>query len=264
MKELSHMSLTRLIIECGSIPFNKKESRELLYYSIEPDVKYKKKIKNNKIISKFFFCFIWLIMHTLLAKYLAIRYLKKSYELKMRGDPFWVHYLGNCFHYIGDLATPHHSFLSKVNPIIIFSLFGSFCGEYLNYILNLLINNIYNYPRMLLWAFVGGIITLIIISIYVKTKHDEFENSYDENWKKYGNLIKKKFVLQNNEMILTQSFDDILKFFKKQIHTLQDYCNSYFSNWFLESNGNNFINYMVEIALIMDLSSQIVVCSNIQ
>lgn len=244
----------------GSVHIHKNFLPELLIASVEPDLENTQNIKNNlddlpkiiMILSK------WSIEHTIGAKELAILNLRNSYEARLKDDPSWISFLGLVFHYITDWGTPYHSPVSMANPVIPAIVIGGISTGFLRLIINWISGSSEILNGVTKWGFSGAAASggISLISLYLE--HKKFEEQCDEYWDNNKNLITKLFLAQKKDFHLPRNFEEAIEIFEKKMKDLRTLCNNTSPNWILSNVGENYANYMVQIAVVMDLAIQII------
>ncbi len=260
MRERCHKGLAELVGAYGSVHINKKFLPELVIASVEPDLKNTQNIENNLddlpkiiiILSK------WFIEHTIGAKELAFLNLRNSYEARLKDDPSWIGFLGLVFHYITDWGTPYHSPVSLANPVIPTTVIGGISTGVLRLILNWISGSREILNGVTKWGLSGAAASggISLISLYLE--HKNFEEQCDEYWDNNKNLITKQFLAQKKGFHLPRNFEEAIEIFEKKMKDLRTLCNNTSPNWILSSVGKNYANYMVQIAVVMDLAIQII------
>ena len=260
MREISHKGLANLVGAYGSVPINKIDLSELIRASIEPDIVKRKDIeKNLHIIPKvILILFDWLGKHTIGAKEMAILNLTRAYNAHLKDDPSWISFLGWTLHYITDWGTPHHSPISVANPVIPTTIIGGIGMG----LLGIIANRKNGLKKMLegaaRWGLFGTAVSggSSLIKLYLD--HDSFEKQCDEYWNRYGSSINRKFASQKKVLHLPRSFEEAIIVFDKQMNFLRTICNSTSPDWIFSNDGENFADYMVQIAIVMDFAIQII------
>ncbi len=260
MRERCHKGLAELVGAYGSAHIHKKFLPELSIASVEPDLENRQNIENNlddlpkiiPILSK------WFIEHTIGAKELAILNLRNSYEARLKDDPSWINFLGLIFHYITDWGTPYHSPVSLANPVIPTTVIGGISIGILRIIINWVNGSSEILNGVTKWglsgaAALGGI---SLISLYLE--HKNFEEQCNEYWDNNKNLIIKQFLSQKKDFHLPRNFEEAIGIFEEKMNDLRIICNYTSPDWILSNRGENFADYMVQIAVVMDFAIQII------
>jgi hypothetical protein len=235
LREITHKGLARLVGLYGSYPIDSNNLQILEISSIEPDRLNREEIAKGplKAIKT---TVEWLVDHTLKAKELSIQYLNETNKAYKIGDPSWIRWLGWCFHFITDWATPYHSPSSKSNPIIQ-STSGRFKTAYENK-----------------EGLVAPILDTVSTLIKSKVDHDNFEDICEKRWQQNETLVRKNFVKlkKNRESNLD------LKGFSTMMDNLRVNCENLSADWIITSTNQEFAAYMTEIAKVMDFACCII------
>ncbi len=235
MKEITHKGLARLVGLYGSYPIDSNNLKILEFSSVEPDR------LNREEIGKSLFKAIktsigWLVDHTVKAKELSIQYIDEATKAYNSGDQSWSRWLGWCFHFITDWATPYHSPTSKSNPILnstsdIFKKASENDDGLFSTTLNIVSN-----------------------LIKFKVEHDNFEDICEKRWQQNETIVKNNFIKFKNNRI---SFVD-LKVFIEMMDDLRLKCENLSPDWIINSTNQEFAHYMTEIAIVMNVACCIV------
>ena len=235
MKEITHKGLARLVGVYGSYPIDSNNLETLESSSVEPDR------LNREEIGKGSFKAIttsieWLVDHTVKAKELAIQYINEATSAYNSGDHSWSRWLGWCFHFITDWATPYHSLTSKSNSILN-STSDTFKKASEN-------------DDGLLLTILKGVSNLIKF----KVDHDNFEDICEERWQQNETIVKNNFIKFKNNRL---SFVD-LNIFNEMMDDLRFKYENLSADWSINSTNQEFARYMAEIAIVMDVACCIV------
>ncbi len=234
MKEIVHRSLTRLVGLYGTHRTNYRNLRLLEFYSVEPDEKRRKQLRKGmreRIVSSYG----WLSEHTRRAKELSIKNLDKACEAYKSGDQSWVKWLGRCFHYITDWATPYHS----VKLIY-------------KYILTSRSDNLYEEsPQDRISRNILDVMTNLVKLIL---EHNKFENLCEKRWQEIELLVREKFI----KFTHNKSFSVDLRMFIKLMDDLHLRVEGLSANWASNSTNQEFAIYMTRIAIVMDIACRLV------
>jgi hypothetical protein len=262
MKELCHKNLARLVGLNGTIQIPPKYQQEIEEFSIEPDELNRKEIAKS-LIKNLSVPMTWLIDHTIRAKEMAIHSLQRAKKEKKDGSEDWVRYLGWAFHYITDWATPHHSPISKSNPVLVMSGLGALFGGILGGLSEARKKDKKEYIKGIAkGSLIGAGVMGAAGSIDLAINHNKFENECDRRWK----LLKFDVIssaFESEEILLSKEMDwkDQLDKFKELMNSLRAYAEGLPPEWIDRCTENEFIDYMVEIAKVMDIASQMVMLS---
>jgi len=260
LREICHKGLARLVGAYGSFPMNNEELSELIKTSIEPDLEMRMNIeKNLRDISKIIpLLFEWLVEHTIGAKEQAFLNLRKAKNAYLEDGPSWISFLGHSFHYITDWGTPYHSPLSVVNPVIPNTISWALIMG--------LIGAIYNHKKgskkmlksAIKWGLVGAGTSggSSLVKLYLD--HKIFEEQCDEYWDKFKSTISRKFISQKKVIPLPRNFEGAIMLFEEKMNTLRSICNNRSHDWILSNDGDNFADYMVQIAVVLDYANKII------
>ena len=219
----------------GSYPIDSNSLQLLEFSSIEPDRLNREEIAKGplKAIKT---SIEWLVKHTLKAKELSIQYLNEANKAYKIGDPSWIRWLGWCFHFITDWATPYHSPDSKSNPIIK-STSGIFKEAYEN-------------KEGLFVPILNTVSTLI----KSKVDHDNFEDICEKRWQQNETLVKNNFI----KLKKSRKSNLDLKVFNTMMDILRFNCENLSADWIIISTNQEFASYMTEIAKVMDVACCII------
>lgn len=257
MKDICHKGLAKLIGRYGSNPLEPWVLEILIDSAVEPDETNKQMIA-EEIINILTIPIEWLVDHTIKAKVLAIRCIWEAYNAKHNNNHSWPRYLGWAFHYIADWGTPHHSPVSRSNPIPAFAGAGAIIGGIIGGItesggdLGEVLLGIAK--GALVGAGISGVAGLICLAI----EHNEFEIRCDERWEKHANLIMDRFKAIRGDQQIPKQLGQALELLEQRMDILRQKCNNLSANWIYSSNESEFAEYMAQIAIIMDFACQII------
>lgn len=235
MREITHKGLARLVGLYGSYPIDSNNLQILEISSVEPDR------LNREEIAKGLFKAIttsieWLVDHTLKAKVLSIQYIKEATKAYKTGDQSWSRWLGWCFHFITDWATPYHSPISKSNPILKST------------------SDIFKKASENDEGLFLPILNTVSNLIKSKVEHENFEKICEKRWLQNEILVKNNFIRFKNNRT---SFSD-LKVFIEMMDNLRLKCEDLSADWIINSTNQEFACYMAEIAKVMDVACCII------
>lgn len=260
MREKCHKGLTELVFEVGLGYNSKRDLMKLLNASIEPDLENRRQIEENldsplkilPILSN------WLTEHTSGARKLALENLEKAYYARLRNEPHWTYFLGLTFHYITDWATPYHSPISLAKKVIPYSILGGIGAILIKSVVNLINETNESQEGIAQWGLLGAGTASGISLITQYIKHNEFEKQCDDLWTKYEPLIRKKFNSLNISNQLPSSFEEAMKNFNQLMSKLRYTCENTSPDLIL-ADGNNFVDYLIKIAIVMQYACKIIV-----
>ena len=260
MRERCHKGLAKLVGAYGSVPMNIKDLSELMKASIEPDLENRKNIEKNlqKIPKVVPILFEWLVEHTIGGKENAILNLRTARNAYLKGDPSWISFLGRTSHYVTDWGTLYHSPISVANPVILKTIFWMVSMGLYGIIVNRRKGSKKMFESAIKWGSIGAAVSggYNLIKLYLE--HKIFEEQCDEYWGRYESLIKRKFVSQKKVLNLPRNFEEAIMLFDEKMNDLRIICNNTSPDWILSNNGDNFADYMVQIAFVMDFAIQII------
>lgn len=260
LREICHKGLAELVGVYGSIPMKKQDIIDLIEASIEPDRENRKKIENNlqNIPNVIPILFDWLVEHTVGAKKGATLNLRKAKSTHLKDDSSWISFLGQTLHYITDWGTPYHSPLSVANPVIPNTIFWTLIMALLGIIINGEKSSKKMFKNAIKWGLIGAGTSggSSLIKLYLD--HNIFEEQCDEYWNSYRSSISRKFVSQKKVLHLPRNFEEAIMLFDEQMNNLRTLCNNTSPDWIFSNNGENFADYMVQIAIVMDFAIQII------
>jgi len=108
------------------------------------------------------------------------------------------------------------------------------------------------------WGLLGASGAAAATSVIQYIKHNEFEKECDALWIKYEHLIEAKYNFLEINSQIPYNFEEALEKFNKIMYNLRNTCENTSPDWIL-ADGNNFINYMLKIAVVMDYAYKIIV-----
>lgn len=235
MKEITHKGLTRLVGSHWSHIIDNENLQILELSSIEPDT-----IKREGLNKGMFEALIngmgWVTEHTDRAKELSIQNINKASEAYISGNASWSRWLGWSFHFITDWLTPYHSLESM--------------KEYMLESKNDLGNKKYKDGWKVVMAILNGISSIFEFI----TEHDEFEEICEEYWQQNEILVKDNFIKFKKETI--NSVDQAL--FSELMDKLRAKYENKNLEWIRDCSNQEFIDFMMDIAKVMDIACQIV------
>lgn len=260
MRENCHKGLVRLIGAYGSFPMSNEDLSELIKASIEPDMEKRMNIEKNiqdfsKIVP---IIFEWLVKHTIGAKENAILNLRKAKNAHVKNDPCWINFLGRSFHYITDWGTPYHAPISVANPVIAFTIFGTLIMGLIGTIVNRKKGSKKILKSAIKWSLVGAVTSAGSSLVKLYLDHKIFEERCDEFWEKYESMIISKFLSQKKVLHLPKSFETGIMLIDEKMNNLRSFCNNRSPDWILSSDGDNFADYIIQIAIMLDYTVQII------
>jgi len=108
------------------------------------------------------------------------------------------------------------------------------------------------------WGLIGGTVSggYNLIKLYLD--HKIFEEQCEKYWVRYDNSIIRKFISQKQVLQRPRYFEGAIVLFEKKMDDLRNICNNTSPDWILSSGGENFMDYMVQIAVVMDFTIQII------
>jgi len=255
LKENTHIGLVKIV---GNLAIMDTHNLQVLMESaIEPD-QINKTLIAQDLINALVIPFDWLINHTIRAKQLAIKCITQAYHAYRENDPSWIRFAGWASHYIADWGTPHHSPVSKSNPVLALAGGGAFLGGLIGGLKNAEKGLKESLLGIMKGALVGagvlGSAGLIILAI----SHSEFEKRCDLRWDNLENQINSRFLETRKDFIIPLSFIDRLTQFEIKMDELRRDCNNLDEYWIEKSSNEEFINYMLKIAHVIDFAFQII------
>lgn len=260
MREVCHKGLAKLVGAYGSVSVKNEDLPELIKASIEPDLENRKNIEENlqnvpKVLP---ILFEWLVEHTIGAKEKAIINLRKSKNTHHKEDSSWISFLGYSFHFITDWGTLYHSPLSVANPVIPNTIVGTLTMVLLGVFANRKRGSKKMLESAIKWGLVGAGTSggSNLIKLYLD--HKIFEEQCDEYWIKYKSLIRRKFTSQQKIIHLPKDFEKVIILFDEKMNDLRIRCNMTSPDFILSNDGENFADYMAQIAVVMDFAIQII------
>jgi len=260
LRERCHKGLAELVGAYGSVHILKNFLPKLLIASIKPDLENRQSIEDNlddlsKIIP---ILSTWFIEHTIIAKELAILNLRKGREARLKNNPTWINFLGVAFHYITDWGTPYHSPVFLANSVIPITVVGGISMGLLRFIINCINGSSKILNNVIKWGRFGAAASCGISLIFLYLEHKIFEDQCEDYWYSNKNLIIKQFLAQKKDFYLPRNFEVAIEIFEEKMKDLRFLCNNTSPDWILSNNGDNFADYMVQIALVMEFAIQII------
>lgn len=258
MRDITHRGLTFLVGKYGSVKIPAKDIEHLVVYSLEPDELNKKQIRED-LLNLLTIPIEWLIDHTIRAKSLTIRCLWEAHQLYHEGDSEWIRFLGWAHHYITDWGTPPHSSTSNANPVPALAGLGAILGGFLGGItksgesLETTLKGIAQGALMGI-GILGGIGTLGLLA-----QHQDFEERCDQRWKENSAEIKRRFKNAMKKLPTNTSFVENLYSLEIMMDELKKKCDLLSSEWIHTSQNDEFIEYMVNIAIVINFATYIVI-----
>ncbi|MFX1276037.1 MAG: hypothetical protein ACFFBP_18135 [Promethearchaeota archaeon] len=265
MKEICHKGLARLVGTLGSMPLEPEDLKNVIDGSIDPDNLNKQRMNEN-LINTLTISFEWLLEHTIHAKELAIKSINEACEARKRNNGIWGRFLGWAFHFITDWGTPYHSFKSKSNPLPSSAKIGTGSGAIIGGIGGLiksLTKRDTDFREIIsdgfkgagIGAVVGTGIGVGIGGAALAISHGKFETRCDELWDEYYSSIEEKFEIEiKNQEVLNITID----LFENKMNSLRQLCESLPADWIFTCNREEYADYMIKIALTMDLACQVI------
>ena len=257
MDEICHKELTRLVLTNSTTLLDRENLETLVSSAVEPDQINKKLIAEN-IINVLTVPIEWLVDHSIRAKDLAKECMKKAIQARREGDPSWLRLTGWVFHYIADWGTPHHSPISKSNPVIASVGVGAVIGGIIGGILTSGKDKEEIKKGLVTGALAGAGVGGGIGSINLAIKHNYFEKRCDQRWLNNTALIKDQFITIKEIKPIRKQLDQALIFFNESMDYLRQECDNLPSDWIKKSDESEFAKYMVKIARVMKLAYQII------
>jgi len=257
LKEISHKGLAELVGTFGSLQMKPIIINILISASVEPD-----QIDRKRFSENFSYGIIWLINHTIKAKDLAIKYLRKAHNAFMMNNESWIRYLGIAFHFIADWGTPHHSPTSVSNPVLKITKAGVKLGGIIGYRSGSSKKLFDKIKRILKGIIIVGGIAGGIGIIILYLSHKYFEIRCDERWEENLRLIKEYFIAKREEMQLPTQLELAFDHFEEKMNILHKNSEILPVNWIDSCNNREYAEYMSNIAIIMELACQIVTMNN--
>jgi len=272
LKEISHKGLARVVGTYGTYPLEQEGLESIIKASVEPDLINRQRITEN-FINALTIPIEWLIDHGIYAKDLAIHFINEACEAKKNNDRSWSRSLGWAFHFITDWGTPHHSLMSNSNPVIPSAKLGAKTGAISGGIGGF-IKGITK-PNTSFWEVVLDVLKGVGMGAVIGTgagagagvielafDHNNFENHCDVLWEEKIQSIRDNFRVKVGEQQLPEQLTSALNLFEEKMNSLRQLCENLPANWIDTCDGDEYSEYMIEIALVMDLACQIVIESN--
>ena len=250
--------MARLVGTYGSTPMDLWAIELLINASIEPDRINKQKITDD-ISNAFSVPIERLFDHTIRAKELTVYFIHEAFNTRHKGINSWLKILGWAFHYIADWGTPHHSPISKSNPIPTWTVGGAISGAIINSIIKPGKNLGDALKKIVEGALWGGGLGFGAGAIDLVIKHSDFESLCDERWKTHSTLVKNHFEVKKGCRQLPNQLEPALKLLEEMMDNLRQKCNNLPVKWIKTCSKSEFADYMAQIGIIMDFACQIVV-----
>ncbi|MHA1490694.1 MAG: hypothetical protein ACTSRI_13680 [Promethearchaeota archaeon] len=256
----------------GSFPLETEVLESIINASVEPDLINRQRITED-FINALTIPIEWLLDHGIYAKELAINFIYEACEAKKNDNRSWSRSLGWVFHYITDWGTPHHSPNSRSTPVITSTKIGvktgAITGGIGGFIKGITRPNT-NFWEIILDILTGGGIGAGIGAgtgagvgvIGLAFGHNNFENRCDELWEENIQLINENFRTMVRYQQLPEQLNLALNLFEEKMNSFRQLCENLSENWIDTCGGVEYANYMVEIALVMNLACQIVIRNN--
>ncbi len=232
MREITHKGLARLVGLFGTHTMNSSNLEILVSSSVEPDEINREEVSKS-MLEAISTSIVWMVDHTDRAKELAIQNIIKASKAYNSGDPLWSRWLGWAFHFITDWATPYHSSNARTKYIV----------DSKKDILDIKSKN-------------GGIsigkiiANKILNAMMFKTDHDKFEEICEERWQQNIFIIKDNFIKSKENFL---GFVN-LEIFSLKMDELQATSEKRNLEWIQNCSDQEFSQYMVDIAAIMDIA----------
>ncbi len=253
MKEICHKGLARLVGTYGSSQIEPNALEIVINASVEPD-----QIDRKRFSENFFYGIKWLSNHTIRAKELAVKYLRKAYDARAMDNNSWLRVLGISFHFITDWGTPHHSPTSNSNPVLDLTKAGAQLGGNIGVMSKSGTSWKDELKGYVKGTLIGGGVFGVIGLIFLYFSHRNFESRCDELWKENSQLIKKYFEAKRGHEQVPRQLDLAFDLFVEKMNNLNQLREILPLNWIDTYNDEDYAEYMAEIALVMDLACQIV------
>ena len=262
MKDICHEELSRLVGTSGSAPLKPEVLEIIIKASLEPDQIYRKKILND-LMANLEVPLEWLINHTIRAKSIAIQCIQEACTAKIEGSREWRQYLGWAFHFIADWGTPHHSPVSKSNPVPLWTSIGAIIGGILGSF-----GESENLGQTLAsvakGALIGAGITGSAGALKLAIDHSIFEEECGRLCITYRDSIEGRFNELKEKIDPEQHFGTLLRKLEVKLDDLRRFANILEPDWMETCSELEFSRYIVKIAKVMDFACQLVMmgCSH--
>ncbi|MHA1467228.1 MAG: hypothetical protein ACTSP6_04015 [Promethearchaeota archaeon] len=256
MKEICHKGFARLVGTYGALPMEPEALEIIINASVEPD-----QIDKEIFSKNVFYGAKWLYNHTIGAKELAVNYLRNAYDAHASDESSWLRELGFVFHFITDWATPQHSLNSNSNLFTGLTKTGAQLGGAIGGISEPDKDS----SKKLKGSLIGGGILGLIGLVAQQISHSRFESRCDKRWEKNTQLVTEFFIekaekAENNQ--LPEQIDLALDLFDKKMNNLRQLCEKLPFFWIDRCDNEEYANYMVEIALVLNFACQIITMNN--
>lgn len=229
MREITHKGLARLVGFYGSHKIDPVNLSILELSSVEPD-----KIRREQLDKGMFEAITgslgWFSEHTMKAKELSIENVINACEAYNSGNQSWSKWLGWCFHYITDWATPYHSIKLMIKYIL--------DSENKNLNEDLFLTIIEKFANLAKF----------------KIEHDQFESICEKRWQEIEPFVKENIIKFKNNKKFSVNLDR----FDKMMDELSLRAENRSVQWANESTNQEFAKYMTQIAILMDLACRLV------
>lgn len=259
MKDICHKKLSRLVSKEGTIPIRDESFHDIIEYSIEPDQINKQQIAEN-LFKNLSVPFKWLIEHTVRAKKMAVQCVQNAHQERNEGSKAWIRQLGWAFHYITDWGTPHHSPKSKSNPVPELTGLGALFGGILGGLSKVSKKDKEEFFKGISrGSLIGAGVMGTAGAIGLVITHSKFEKECDQRWNDLDfDTISVQFKEARVKLNPSQSWDEQMKTFKDLLNRLRNLTEDLPSDWIQNCDESEFIEYMIEIARVMDFGAQMV------
>lgn len=257
MKEICHKGLARLVGTYGTFTVEPEVLESIVNASVEPD-----QIDRRRFSENLFYGIKWLSNHTIKAKNLAVKYLRKAYDARSRNNNSWSRDLGITFHFITDWGTPHHSPTSNSNLVLELTQAGAQLGGSIGVISESGTNFLDTLKGFVKGALLGGGISGGIGLIFLYFSHKYFESRCDERWEENVRLVREHFRAKLGHPQPPEQFNLALDLFEEKMNNLYQQSENLPANWIDTYNDVEYADYMSDIAIVMDLACQIVIRNN--
>ncbi len=235
MREIIHRSLTQLVGLNGSHKIDPKYLQILESSSVQPDEIRREQISKG-MLEAIKGSIGWVTEHTMKAKELAIENVIKAYEAYNSRDLSWLKFLGWCFHYIADWATPYHSVRLMAKYIL--------DSENDN-------SNEKSQDTDSGWI---KLLNKISNLLKFKVEHDKFEDICEKRWDEIESVVIEKFIkFKNNSSFSVDinKFDNLMDELRLKVDDLS-------ADWANRSTPQDFASYITRIAILMDIACRLV------
>lgn len=253
MKEICHKGLARLVGKYGFSLIEPNALELVVNASVEPDI-----IDRERFSENFFYGIRWVFNHTIGAKKLAVKFIRKARDAYTMNSISWLKNLGIAFHFIIDWGTPYHSPTSKSNPFLDIAQAGAEFGGKIG-IMSKSSNSWRDELREFVkGALIGGGIFGAFGLILLYFSHNNFETRCDERWKENVPLIREHFRAKVGYPKLPEKLNLTLDLFEEKMNNLYQQSENLPAIWIDNCSDVEYADYMSDIAVVMDLACQIV------